>query len=113
MDFPTISRADLLAERLKTLAQWCETRATGEHCVETTLTMLRRKTIEIRNATYGVCEVEAPKPVLRVPHRCVICEGHGNMPGGWHSTLPGVESYGATSITEPCRACNASGILWG
>jgi hypothetical protein len=45
---PEISAEEqVLKLRLRTLALWCEKRATSEHCVETTLTMLYRKVSEV------------------------------------------------------------------
>lgn len=48
----------------------------------------------------------------KTPHRCPICEGHGNVPGGWYTTLPGVNCFSSTAVSEPCRSCNSTGILW-
>lgn len=42
------ARKPVLKQRLLTLASWCQSRASGEHDDETTLTMLERKALEIR-----------------------------------------------------------------
>jgi hypothetical protein len=41
------TKLDVLNLRLRTLALWCEKRAASEHCIETTLTMLRKKVAEV------------------------------------------------------------------
>lgn len=42
------------------------------------------------------------------PYRCPICGGTGDVPAGF---------YGPASLTdtaaEPCRSCQATGIVWG
>lgn len=43
------ARQDEITKRLESLADWCRTRASCEHNVETTLTMLERKAATIRS----------------------------------------------------------------
>jgi DnaJ-class molecular chaperone len=44
------------------------------------------------------------------PYRCPICDGRGIVPGGFYnSTNVCSVSYRST---EPCRACNGTGVLW-
>jgi len=47
------------------------------------------------------------------PYKCPICNGHGNVPGGFYLAADGVETYTSSATTEPCRACNGIGIIWG
>jgi hypothetical protein len=44
---PKPTATEVLNLRLRILALWCEKRAASEHCVETTLTMLRKKVAEV------------------------------------------------------------------
>jgi hypothetical protein len=46
-----------------------------------------------------------------VPHKCPICEGRGNVAGGFYQSV-GTMWTSTTSI-EVCRACWGSGIIWG
>ena len=46
----TTARKERLNLGLRTLASWAQSRAMGEHDDETTLTMLERKTAELRSA---------------------------------------------------------------
>ena len=49
-DACTTARKERLNRGLRTLASWAQSRAMGEHDDETTLTMLERKTMELRAA---------------------------------------------------------------
>ena len=49
-DACTTARKERLNRGLRTLASWAQSRAMGEHDDETTLTMLERKTAEVRAA---------------------------------------------------------------
>ena len=46
----TSARKERLNRGLRTLASWAQSRAMGDHDDETTLTMLERKTVELRAA---------------------------------------------------------------
>ena len=47
----------------------------------------------------------------KVPYRCPICEGRGIVPGGFYISLSG--GWGtSTNVTEPCRSCAGSGIIY-
>ena len=45
---PPEARKERLDQGLRTLANWCLTRAMGDHDTETTLTMLEKKAAELR-----------------------------------------------------------------
>ena len=45
-----------------------------------------------------------------IPHKCPVCEGRGNVPGGFYG---GCGLYGcSTSSMERCRQCKGTGIIW-
>ena len=44
------------------------------------------------------------------PYLCPVCQGRGFVPPGFYG------SYGAIANrtdSDPCRACNSTGVLWG
>ena len=43
--------------------------------------------------------------------KCPICEGHGNVPGGFYNALPGCP-WSSTTVSEPCRNCTGSGVVY-
>ena len=45
------------------------------------------------------------------PHRCPVCLGHGNVPGGFYACVPGGTPT-STNVSERCRACKGTGIIW-
>lgn len=48
---------------------------------------------------------------MSYPVKCQICEGHGNVPGGFYYSTPGFDS--ASNVTqEICLACQGAGIIW-
>ena len=47
----------------------------------------------------------------KVPHRCPICGGNGIVSGGFYTTLNGCTGL-TTNLTEQCKQCSGTGILW-
>lgn len=45
-----------------------------------------------------------------LPHKCPICLGTGNVPGGFYNCCPGGYPTSANTM-EPCRSCE-KGIIW-
>lgn len=45
------------------------------------------------------------------PYKCPVCEGRGIVPGGFYASIGPYST--STSVTEPCRACEGTGIIWG
>lgn len=45
------------------------------------------------------------------PYKCPVCDGHGIVPGGFYYSTDGFSV--STAVTEPCRACGGTGIVWG
>ena len=45
-----------------------------------------------------------------VPHRCPVCLGHGNVPGGFYNAVPGGTPV-STNTSEKCRSC-INGIIY-
>lgn len=45
------------------------------------------------------------------PYRCPVCGGKGFVPSGFYSVFP-YDQTTCTSLTEKCRSCNGSGIVW-
>ena len=43
---------------------------------------------------------------MPTPHRCPICEGSGKVDYNFYKDKNG------TGITEDCRACKATGLIW-
>jgi len=48
---------------------------------------------------------------MSYPVKCPICEGHGNVPGGFYTSVPGSTMISNCS-QEQCRTCFGSGIVW-
>lgn len=46
-----------------------------------------------------------------VQQQCSICDGHGNVPGGFYTALPGCP-WTSTTVAEPCRNCGGSGVVY-
>lgn len=42
------------------------------------------------------------------PFRCPICGGRGVVVNGFYDGL----SVGTDTLSEPCRSCNGSGVVW-
>jgi len=50
---------------------------------------------------------------IRIPFRCPICLGCGNVPGGFYTSLQGhISEWASTNTSEQCRQCKGSGIVW-
>lgn len=48
-----------------------------------------------------------------VPNKCPICQGSGNVPGGFYDSTPGhVETWTSNRSIDKCKACYGSGIIW-
>lgn len=48
---------------------------------------------------------------MKTPHRCPVCLGTTNVPGGFYNCCPGGTPT-STNTMEKCRACYGSGIVW-
>lgn len=46
-----------------------------------------------------------------VPYRCPVCDGTGSVPDGFYLQLNGCWS-GTNTISETCRSCYGTGIVW-
>ena len=46
-----------------------------------------------------------------IAQKCPICEGRGFVAGGFYTSTPGCGSVTA-NITETCRSCAGTGILY-
>ena len=46
-----------------------------------------------------------------IPHRCPVCLGHGNVPGGFYNCVPGGTPT-STNTSEICRSCNGAGVIY-
>jgi DnaJ-class molecular chaperone len=44
------------------------------------------------------------------PFRCPICNGNGLVPGGFYNQTSGFSM--STNVSEQCRACNGTGIIY-
>lgn len=47
---------------------------------------------------------------MKMPFKCPICDGVGQVPGGYYTRV-GVNTWSSTTVSEPCRSCNGSGIV--
>ena len=45
------------------------------------------------------------------PYKCPICYGNGIVPDGFYNQTSG--QWTSTGVTEKCRSCNCTGIVWG
>ena len=49
----------------------------------------------------------------KVPFKCPICLGCGNVPGGFYtSTVGHIEGWTSANAQEECRQCKGIGIIW-
>jgi len=48
----------------------------------------------------------------RSPYKCPICLGKGIVDGGFYNNTIGNCGISA-EVTEPCRSCDGTGIVWG
>ncbi len=46
-------------------------------------------------------------------HRCPVCMGTGIVPLGTYSGTAGQFTFTTVPLTEQCRSCRGSGIVWG
>ena len=47
------------------------------------------------------------------PHRCPVCMGTGVVPLGTYSGTVGQFTFTTVPLTEMCRSCGGTGIVWG
>ena len=45
----------------------------------------------------------------KVPFKCPVCEGRGQVPSGFYTGMGGVVS----TVSERCQTCHGTGIIWG
>lgn len=45
-----------------------------------------------------------------IPHRCPICNGTGNVPGGFYYSTG--DFCVSNCATETCRTCGGTGVIW-
>lgn len=45
------------------------------------------------------------------PFKCPVCQGTGNVPGGFYNSIDGMPYY-SISTMEKCRACGGGGIVF-
>lgn len=45
-----------------------------------------------------------------IPHKCPVCLGTGNVPGGFYQCCPGGTPCSANAY-EPCKSC-VNGVVW-
>lgn len=48
----------------------------------------------------------------KVPYKCPICDGVGQVPGGFYNRV-GRNDWIATVVSETCRQCNGTGVIFG
>ena len=48
---------------------------------------------------------------MRIPNRCPICLGTGNVPGGFYNCCPGGTPT-SCNTSELCRSCHGSGVIY-
>jgi hypothetical protein len=47
------------------------------------------------------------------PHKCPICLGCGNVPGGFYQcTIGHIQQWSSANAIEACRQCKGTGIIW-
>lgn len=48
-----------------------------------------------------------------IVHKCPICLGCGNVPGGFYnSTIGQIETWVSNNTMESCRACSGVGVIY-
>lgn len=52
------------------------------------------------------------KTITKIPCKCPICDGVGQVPGGYYNRA-GVNEWASTTVAEVCRQCNGTGIIYG
>lgn len=54
-------------------------------------------------------QIESNVESIRIPYKCPICNGTGNVPGGFYNS----DGYNmiSTTVFENCRSCD-NGIIW-
>ncbi len=45
-----------------------------------------------------------------IQQRCPICEGHGQVVGGFYNTIAGCQSV-SSSVFETCKNCLGTGVV--
>lgn len=50
--------------------------------------------------------------INKIPYKCPICDGVGMVSGGFYNRV-NTNDWGSTTISEQCRQCNGSGIVYG
>lgn len=48
---------------------------------------------------------------LTIQQKCPICEGHGNVPCGFYTALPGRPWISSSSLDQ-CRNCKGEGVVY-
>lgn len=67
--------------------------------------------IDRRNRLYGKVEM-VEESRRKVPHKCPICEGHGNVSGGFFNAVAGANGWSSAVAAEKCIPCNGTGIIY-
>ena len=49
----------------------------------------------------------------KTPHKCPVCNGVGQVSGGYFDRAGDKETWASGHTMEPCRRCNGTGIMWG
>ena len=57
-----------------------------------------------------VCDKVGERGMI-TQQKCPICEGTGNVTGGFYNSLAGVP-YTSTMVMEQCRNCNGTGVVY-
>ncbi len=45
------------------------------------------------------------------PYQCPVCHGTGIVPGGFYDSIS--KAWTSSIMSEQCRACGGTGVLWG
>lgn len=48
---------------------------------------------------------------MTIQQKCPICEGHGNVQGGFYNQLPNCPCMSSVT-SEQCRNCDGTGIVY-
>lgn len=48
---------------------------------------------------------------VKTPYCCPVCGGSCIVPGGFYLSPSG--NTISTNVTEPCKSCQGTGIIWG